>query len=44
MNRKGNDIKPMGHIFKIPELMNTDKNMKKYVDFSFIGRSVLSII
>lgn len=41
---KGNDIKPMGHIFKIPELMNTDKNMKKYVDFSFIGRSVLSII
>ena len=41
---KSNKNQSVGHIFNIPELLNTDKNSRKYSDFSLVGRSLLSIL
>ena len=34
----------VNHIFQIPQLTNTNDDIKKYTDFTVIGRKVLTII
>lgn len=41
---EGNTIDNANHIFLIPQLRNTNDNIKKYTDFITIGRRVLAMI
>lgn len=34
----------VNHIFQIPQLINTNDDIKKYTDFTVIGRKVLTIL
>ena len=36
--------KNISHVFMIPEMVNTDPEIKKYTDFSTVGKTVLQIL
>ena len=43
-NANENNVDDVNHIFLIPQLRNTHDNIRKYTDFTMIGRRVLGII
>ena len=43
-DKEENNVDNANHIFLIPQLRNTNDNIKKYTDFIRIGRRVLAMI
>lgn len=43
-DKEENNVDNANHIFLIPQLRNTNDNIKKYTDFITIGRRVLAMI
>ena len=43
-NMIGNIYDKVNHIFQIPQLTRTNDDIKKYTDFTIIGRKVLTIL